>query len=116
MRTTVVCDNCTNEWELKNLDIEESTVKKGGKVEKCIVQYFRCPKCHEKYIVVVMTQSIRVLTRKHASLLSNHEGMSDEHFERLEKRLKTQITAEESMLLHLYLKQHKDLNRSSLAD
>lgn len=115
MKTTVVCDNCTHEWELTDLDIEESTIKRAGKVERCVVQYFRCPKCKEKYIVVIMTEAVKNLTKEHLELIRNHADMSESHFKLLEKRLKTRIEAEESMLLHLYLKQHSDLRRSKLS-
>lgn len=106
MKPEVVCDNCKFEFLLDKLEIEESTVKRAGKMENCIVQYFKCPQCEQKYIVVVYDDHINNLNRKYADLMKNHDSMSLAKFKSKSETLKKRIVAEESMLQHLYMKQH----------
>ena len=106
MKPEVICDNCKFEFLLDKLEFEESTVKRSGKMETCIVQYFKCPQCGQKYIVVVYDDRINELNRKYAALMKNHGGMSLAKFKAKGESLKKQIVAEESMLQHLYMKQH----------
>ncbi len=109
MKALTVCDECKFEWEIKDLDIEESTLVRGGKTERVIVQYFRCPNCKHKYIVCVFDDKINELNRKYKEFLqSDREGMSKAKFLAKDKAWKNRINAEASMLIHLYMKQHKE--------
>ena len=107
MKPEIICDKCSFEFLLDKLEIEESTVKRSGKIEMCIVQYFKCLQCGQKYIVVVYDDHLNELNRKYAALMKNHGCMSLTKFKVKGESLKKQIVAEESMLQHLYMKQHK---------
>lgn len=92
----VECNVCKKDFALKELSIEESTLTKKGKIERCVVQYFTCPHCGEKYVVVVYDDRINKLRQKYEETSKRAKA----------EALKKQIMAEESMLLHLYMKQH----------
>lgn len=106
MKPEIVCDSCKFEFILDKLEIEESIVKKAGRTETCIVQYFKCPQCNQKYVVVVYDDHINELNRKYADLMKDHADMSLAKFRSKSESLKKRIVAEESMLQHLYMKQH----------
>lgn len=107
MGMNTYCDFCGENFELDKLDIKESTVKRGKNIERCVVQYFRCPNCKQEFVVCVFDERINKLNKKYNELLRHHEGMSLAKFNHESQRLKKQILAEESMLQHLYMKQHK---------
>lgn len=107
MKPEIICDKCSFEFILDKLEIEESTVKRAGRIETCIVQYFKCPQCGQKYIVVVYDDHLNKLNRKYSALMKDHADMSLTKFKKKGELLKKQIVAEESMLQHLCMKQHK---------
>lgn len=109
MKPLTVCDECKFEFVLEELEIEESTLVRAGKVERIIVQYFRCPKCKHKYIICVFDDALNELNKKYKEFLqTDREGTSKAKFAAKDKIWKNRINAEASMLIHLYNKQHKE--------
>lgn len=101
------CGKCKTDFDI-DIQIQESTVKKSGECERCIVQYFRCPECFKKYYIVVMDEHLKGLNDTLKELLTNHSDMEEEQFKKKTEKLKNRISAEASMLLHLYKKQHRN--------
>lgn len=108
MKAEIYCDECNSTFVLDELKIEESTLKRAGKIEKVIVQYFRCPDCGHKYIVVVYADTINKMNEEYAELLKHHDDMSPQKFKLKSDIMKRMLAAEEAILIHLYQKQHKD--------
>lgn len=103
------CTKCKTDFDI-DIRIQESTVKKDGEYERCIVQYFRCPSCYKKYYITVMDEHLKGLNDTLKELLKHHEDMDEEDFKCRVEKLKNRISAEASMLLHLYKKQHRKDN------
>lgn len=108
MKDNIYCDECKSEFTLNEISIEENTLKKAGKIEKIKVQYFRCPTCFHKYIIAIFDDDINKLNAEYDDFLQNHDKVSFQKFEAKINRMRHRIVAEESMLMHLYRKQHKD--------
>ena len=104
MDTVVKCNKCRDDFTL-NIEVKKTAIKKAGKFEEVIVQYFRCPYCGTEYVIMVQDEALRKLNDEYKNLLLNHGDMSLGKFKALSDRMKNRIVAEESMLHNLYIKQ-----------
>lgn len=104
MDTVIKCNKCKDDFTL-NIEVKKTVIKKAGKFEEVIVQYFRCPYCGTEYVIMVQDEALRKLNDEYKNLLLNHNDMSLGKFKAVSDRMKNRIVAEESMLHHLYIKQ-----------
>lgn len=58
----IFCDNCKVELNLKKIPIEFKHI---GEIR---IQFFRCPSCHEKYLIDVTDKEIRENQLEYARL------------------------------------------------
>lgn len=97
------CNDCKKDFSVSELKTKTVDLKKRGKVA---VQYFNCPHCGKEYVVCIYDERMNKLTRKKQALSERKKRMSDAVFQAKHEALKTQINAEESMLLHIYMRQY----------
>lgn len=50
----IVCDECSAEFLVKSVKIEECSVEIGG--ERLLLDYFTCPKCNQIYKVLLVEE------------------------------------------------------------
>lgn len=50
----IVCDECSAEFLVKSVKIEECSVEIGG--ERLLLDYFTCPKCNQIYKVLLVDE------------------------------------------------------------
>lgn len=116
MNYKLICDECRKEFALDEIKVEESTVKRAGKIRAVIVQYFRCPECGHKYIVSVQDDDLKQLAKEYRVFMMSYDtfGKSIDNensrlyrFNKKARAMKAKLMAEETMLLYAYQKQHK---------
>lgn len=101
------CDVCEKDFKI-SIETKESNVIRGGKVKDVTVMFFTCPHCGQRFVVSVMDEKVKSLSKKYQKLMTCERTMTQEEFTIKANKLKKQITAEESMLQHLYRKQHEN--------
>ncbi len=116
MMYKLICDDCRKEFILDEIKVEESTVKRAGRINAVIVQYFRCPECGHKYIVSVQDDELKEMSKEYRVFMMGYDtfgkNIDNENrrlyrFNKKARAMKAQLMAEETMLLHAYQKQHK---------
>lgn len=61
-KNRVLCDKCETELNLKKIPIESKHI---GEIR---IQFFRCPSCHEKYLIDVTDKATREKQIEYARL------------------------------------------------
>lgn len=81
-KTKCVCDNCSHEFEVSRVNIEE--IRRSD----ITVQYFRCSACFTKYHVCTTNPEMRRLIKKRLEIQKSIAGsMSARKSRRLKDRL-----------------------------
>lgn len=81
MKVKVICDKCKKEFKLRKNDIKTQSFL--GIDE----EYYNCPRCKEKYVVVVTNIKTKIL-RKEIDVLRSYKNKNKEQYELIENKLK----------------------------
>lgn len=100
MATTIYCEACHFEWELKESDIESVDLdeKSGTRM-----RYFQCPECSKEYIVDVTNRDLRKDISVYKRMQRKYRRLYDSHAS--ETRLRNYIEKLQSMKCRISAKQ-----------
>lgn len=110
MNQAIVCDFCNETFTLEPKGIETTTV---GDLE---IQYFTCPKCHRKFLVLATDPEMRELIARRQEIAAKIKvarvaKARPKSFKRLTKELDAVVKAQERKLAEL-----KRLGRKALRE